>query len=306
MALIAGPTASGKSALAIELAKVSPSGVCINADASQVYADLQILSARPSRAEMENIPHRLFGSIDGAQAYNAARWAEDAKRLLARAWEDEETPVLVGGTGLYINTLLYGIAPVPVIDAQIRADVRDMPQEQAYAQLSQHDPASAARLHPADRTRIARALEVILSTGRTITDWQGQREGGIADIVNLFPIILLPPREWLRERCDRRLEIMFDTGGIEEVAALLERNLAPDLPVMRAIGVPQVAAYIQGQLSRDQALAQAQAATRQYAKRQYTWFRHQPPADWTRHETPLSNDDTTKFAIKLQEYHLTR
>lgn len=278
----------------------------INADASQVYADLQILSARPSPEEMQDVPHRLFGTIDGSQAYNAARWADDVKRLLARAWEDEETPVLVGGTGLYLRTLLYGIAPVPPIDPDIRDTVRDMDTDAAYHDLQHRDPASAARLHPSDRTRILRALEVVRSTGRTLPQWQEQREGGIADMVQLSPIILLPPRDWLRERCDLRLEQMFATGGIEEVAALMDRQLSPDLPVMRAIGVPQVIAYLRGELSRDQALTQAQAATRQYAKRQYTWFRHQPPTDWIRHELPLSNNNIDDLAIKLHNYGLTR
>lgn len=301
IALIAGPTASGKSALAVELAKTYAKGVVINSDASQVYRDLHIISARPSDEEMQDVPHRLFGSVDGCRAYNAASWAEDAKRLLARAWEDEETPVLVGGTGMYLNTLLYGIAPVPEIDAQVRADVRALPVEQAYARLAQHDPASAQRLHPADSTRIARALEVMLSTGKPITYWQQQREGGIADMLHITPLILLPPREWLRERCDLRLEIMFSSGGLEEVAQLRERDLDPNLPVMRAIGVPQILSYLNGEISKDEALTLAQSATRQYAKRQYTWFRHQPPAEWLRHEQPLNSEERRELAIKLHE-----
>lgn len=278
----------------------------VNADASQVYSDLSILSARPSREEMGDVPHRLFGTIDGAQPYNAAHWAEDAKRILARAWEDEQTPILVGGTGLYINTLLHGIAPVPDIDPNIRAEVRAMDPADAYALLEKLDPQSAARLHPADRTRIARALEVVRSTGRTIGDWQQQREGGIGDQIDIAPLILLPPRDWLRDRCDLRLDRMFSEGGIEEVARLRERQLSPDLPVMRAIGVPQVMAYLNGQISRDEALTQAKAATRQYAKRQYTWFRHQPPPDWLRDERPLNAKTIVELAIILQEYLLTR
>lgn len=272
----------------------------INSDASQVYSDLQIISARPSDEEMENVPHHLFGSVDGSHAYNAASWAQDAKRILARAWEDEETPVLVGGTGMYLNTLLYGIAPVPEIQPDVRAAVREMNPAAAYASLSHLDPASAQRLHPADRTRIARALEVVQSTGRSITHWQQQREGGIADMLHIAPLILLPPRDWLRERCDLRLEMMFSSGGLEEVAALRERQLNPDLPVMRAIGVPQIIAYLNGEISKEDALFQAQAATRQYAKRQYTWFRHQPPADWPRHEQALNSGDQRELVIKLQ------
>lgn len=277
----------------------------VNADASQVYADLSILSARPSREEMGDVPHQLFGTIDGAQPYNAALWAEDAKRILARAWEDDHTPILVGGTGLYINTLLHGIAPVPDIDPTIRDEVRAMDPADAYARLGTLDPQSAARLHPADRTRIARALEVVRSTGRTIGTWQQQREGGIGDQIDIVPLIMLPPREWLRDRCDLRLDMMFSEGGIEEVARLRERQLSPDLPVMRAIGVPQVMDYLNGQLSRDDALTQAKAATRQYAKRQYTWFRHQPPADWRREERPLNAKIIDELAIILQQQLLT-
>ncbi|HMO76638.1 MAG TPA: tRNA (adenosine(37)-N6)-dimethylallyltransferase MiaA [Sphingopyxis sp.] len=304
-ALIAGPTASGKSALAVALAKALPGGVVVNADASQVYADIPILSARPTAEEMQGVPHRLFGHVDGAEACNAARWAGDARRALARAWEDDAIPVLVGGTGLYLRTLLFGIAPVPQIDPDVRAAVRPLPVAEAHAALAAADPEAAARLAPADTTRIARALEVVRATGRPLADWQRAREGGIAGDVALAPLILLPPRDWLRERCDARLAAMFDAGAVEEAGALLARTLDPDLPVMRAIGVPQIAAHLRGELTRAEALEQAQAATRQYAKRQYTWFRHQPPADWPRHEESLSVDSINKIVIKLQDRLLT-
>ena len=277
----------------------------VNADASQVYRDLAILSARPTAAEMAGVPHRLFGHVDGAEAYNAARWAADARRALARAWEDDDVPILVGGTGLYLRTLLYGIAPVPDIDPAIRAGVRAMPVAEAHAALAALDPAAAARLSPADAARVARALEVVRSTGRPLADWQQAREGGIADEVALVPLVLLPPRDWLRARCDARLGAMFDAGAADEVAALLARDLDPDLPVMRAIGVPQVAGWLRGELSREEALDRARAATRQYAKRQYTWFRHQLPADWQRHGESLSVDSINKIAIKLRDRLLT-
>ncbi|MGV1682663.1 tRNA (adenosine(37)-N6)-dimethylallyltransferase MiaA [Sphingopyxis sp. NJF-3] len=305
LALIAGPTASGKSALAVALAQAVGRAQVVNADASQVYRDLAILSARPAPAEMAGAPHRLFGHVDGAEAYNAARWAADARRALARAWEDDDVPILVGGTGLYLRTLLHGIAPVPDIDPAIRADVRALPVAEAHAALAALDPAAAARLSPADAARVARALEVIRSTGRPLADWQQAREGGIADEVALVPLVLLPPRDWLRARCDARLEAMFDAGAADEVAALLARDLDPDLPVMRAIGVPQVAAWLRGEISREEALDRARAATRQYAKRQYTWFRHQPPADWQHHDESLSVDSINKIAIKLHDRLLT-
>src|SRR3546814_535144 len=167
------------------------------------------------------------------------------------------------------------------------------------------DPAAAVRLNPADTTRVARALEVVRATGRTLADWQLAREGGIADDIALAPLILLPPRDWLRDRCDRRLVQMFERGAIAEVEALLARRLDPDLPAMPAIGVPQIAAFLRGETTRDDALEQAQAATRQYAKRQYTWFRHQPPADWPRHEESLNIDSIDQLAIILRDKLLT-
>jgi tRNA dimethylallyltransferase len=292
--------------LAVALAKACGRAVVINADASQVYADLAILSARPTAAEMAGVPHRLFGHVDGAEACNAARWAAEARGEIARAHAAGDTPILVGGTGLYIRTLLFGIAPVPTIDPEIREQVRALPVAEAHAALTAADPEAAARLHPADATRVARALEVVRSTGRPLADWQRAREGGIADDIALTPMILLPPRDDLRARCDARLVQMFERGAVAEVEALLARGLDPDLPAMRAIGVPQIAAHLAGAISRDEALAQAQAATRQYAKRQYTWFRHQPPPDWPRHEESLNIDSINKIATILRDRLLTR
>jgi tRNA dimethylallyltransferase len=292
--------------LAVALAKACGRAVVINADASQVYADLAILSARPAAAEMKGVPHRLFGHVDADEACNAARWAAEARGEIARAHAAGDIPILVGGTGLYIRTLLFGIAPVPEIAPEIRATVRAMLVAEAHAALAKADPEAAARLHPADATRVARALEVVRSTGRPLADWQRAREGGIADDIALAPLILLPPRDALRARCDARLVRMFEQGAIAEVEALLARRLDPDLPAMRAIGVPQIAAHLAGTISRDEALAQAQAATRQYAKRQYTWFRHQLPADWPRHEESLNIDSINKIATILRDRLLTR
>ena len=292
--------------MAVALAKALGNGTVVNADASQVYADLAILSARPSDDEMEGVPHRLFGHVDAAEAHNAARWADEARAVIAAAHAAGDVPILVGGTGLYFRTLLDGIAPVPEIDPDIRAAVRALPVADAHAALAQSDPAAAARLNPADTTRVARALEVVRSTGRTLGQWQEAREGGIADTIALTPLILLPPRDWLRERCDRRLEMMFDAGAIDEAAALLARGLDPDLPAMRAIGVPQIARHLAGEIDRAEALTLAQAATRQYLKRQSTWFRNQPPADWPRHETSLSIDNIDELAIILRDSLLTR
>lgn len=304
LALIAGPTASGKSALALELAERT-GGVVINADASQVYADLRVLSARPSAAEMARAPHQLFGHIDGREACSAARWAGDAKREVAAAHAAGRLPILVGGTGLYIRTLLDGIAPVPDIDPAIREAVRAMPVAEAHAALIREDPASAATLAPADMARVARALEVVRSTGRSIRDWRAQKAGGIGGGVALSPLILLPPRDWLAARCDARFEAMLAEGAAEEVRALLARDLPPSLPVMRAIGVPEITAWLAGTISRDEMVARAQAATRQYAKRQYTWFSRQPPEDWPRPHDVIDNKNIDDIVIKLHHSLLT-
>ena len=194
------------------------------------------------------------------------------------------------GTGLYLRTLIEGIAPVPEIDPNVRAEVRALAREEAYAMLRQEDPEAAGRLRPTDTTRIARALEVIRSTGRPLAHWQKEKVGGIGGQFELRPLILLPPRDWLHQRCDQRFEAIFSTKGIEEVSALLKRGLPALAPVMRAIGVPEIAAFVRGESDRYQAMAAGKAATRQYAKRQYTWFRRQPPVDWPRFEEPLDCD----------------
>ena len=290
VALIVGPTASGKSALALEIAKKQPS-VIINADSAQVYRDLRILSARPSDEEMDGIEHRLFGYIDGNEACSAARWATDAKTAIAAAHEGDILPILVGGTGMYVRVLLDGIAPIPEIDPDIRRAVRKMEALEAYRELEKLDPLSAERLHPTDTSRIQRALEVIRSTGKPLDRWHKQKTGGIGEEIKLHPLILLPPREWLYQRCDLRLHQMIESGAREEVEALMSRNLAADLPVMRAIGVPDIAGWLSGEISRESAIERAQAATRQYAKRQYTWFRNQCPPAWPRVEQPLNNQN---------------
>jgi len=304
IALIAGPTASGKSALAVKLAEIA-NGVVINADASQVYTDLRVLSARPDDAEMARAPHRLFGYRDAATACSAADWAADAKTEIAAAHALGRLPVLVGGTGLYIRTLLYGIAPVPDIDPEIRAVARSLPTHRAYFALRHEDPEAARRLAPQDSTRIARALEVVRSTGRTLSSWQEQLEGGIDDQVSIAAAILLPPRDWLYERCDGRFEAMLERGAIAEVEALRDRDLDNELPAMRAIGVRDIIDWLEGRIDRPTMVSQAQAATRRYAKRQYTWFRHQPPEAWTRLDTQLNDNLISGIATKLHYMALT-
>ena len=286
MFLIAGPTASGKSALALALAE-QIRGVIVNADSAQIYRDLPVLSAQPTAEEKARAEHRLYGALDGATACSAADWVEMAKREIAELHAAKRIPILAGGTGLYVRTLLDGIAPVPPIDPAVRREVREASAAINFARLRTLDPEAAARLKPTDSTRLARALEVIVSTGRTLSEWQQQREGGIAADIDLKPLILLPPRKWLYQRCDERLTHMIDAGAVAEVEALLARGLDADLPVMRGIGVREIAAYLLGTATLDGAVAAAQQATRRYAKRQYTWFAHQPPADWPRFREPL-------------------
>jgi tRNA dimethylallyltransferase len=281
LALIAGPTASGKSALALALAETA-GGVVINADSAQVYRDLRLVSARPTPEDEARAPHRLYGYRDGEDICSAADWAADARAAIEAAHQAGHLPVLCGGTGLYIRTLIEGIAPVPEIDPAVRKAVRGMSADEAHAALVGEDREAAARLKPGDTTRTRRALEVVRSTGRTLKAWQAEKVGGIGDVVALRALILLPPRAWLHERCDERFETIFSDKGVEEVSLLLKRRLPPLAPVMRAIGVPEIAAFLQAALTRDQALASGKIATRQYAKRQYTWFRRQPPADWPR------------------------
>ena len=286
MFLIAGPTASGKSALALALAE-QIRGVIVNADSAQIYRDLPVLSAQPTAEEKARAEHRLYGALDGATACSAADWVEMAKREIAELHAAKRIPILAGGTGLYVRTLLDGIAPVPPIDPAVRREVREASAAINFARLRTLDPEAAARLKPTDSTRLARALEVIVSTGRTLSEWQQQREGGIAADIDLKPLILLPPRKWLYQRCDERLTHMIDAGAVAEVEALVARGLDADLPVMRGIGVREIAAYLLGTATLDGAVAAAQQATRRYAKRQYTWFAHQPPADWPRFREPL-------------------
>lgn len=320
VALIAGPTASGKSALALALARAladaGRAAVIINADASQVYADIPILSAAPTPADMRAVPHRLVGHIDGAQACDAARWAADAKGAIAEAHAGGAIPIIAGGTGLYIDTLLRGIAPVPDIPPPLRAQIRALPVGDAYRRLQSADPGAASRLKPLDKTRIARALEVVDATGIPLSVWQTRRAGGIADAVALTPLILLPPRPWLNDRCDARLTRMVANGAVAEVEALLDRRLDPSLPVMNAIGVPQIAAALSGECGAEGrytldgmlawAIDWAQRSTRHYAKRQYTFFRGQFPAEWPRETRELNDSEIQEIAIKLRDLVLTR
>ncbi len=299
VALIAGPTASGKTALALRLAK-SGNFVIINADSAQVYSDLPILSAQPTAAEQDTVPHKLFGYLDGLTPCSAARWAADAKVAIAQAHASGATPILVGGSGLYIQTLLEGIAPIPEVDPDLRARIRGMSVNEAYAELQLQDPQVAATLACTDISRITRALEVVESTGRSILEWRKTKTGGIGAEISLCPLLLLPPRAWLYQRCDVRFEMMMQQGAIPEVEALLKLDLPGDAPIMRAIGVPEITDYLNGVSSRKDAVERGQIATRQYAKRQFTWFRNQAPIQWRRLETEINDSNIDNFEILFQ------
>ena len=289
VAVIAGPTASGKSAIALRLAETT-GGAVINADSAQIYRDLPILSAAPTADDRSRAEHRLYGVLDGAEPCSAADWAELARSEIAGLHADSRLPILVGGTGLYLRTLLDGIAPVPGIDPAIRAEVRAASVAENLAALAPLDPVAASTLNPGDTTRIARALEVVRSTGRTLGDWQAHREGGIGDKIDLKALVLTPPRPWLYECCDLRFRQMVEQGALQEVETLLARGLNSELPVMRAIGVAELGAHLRGELTLEEAVTAGVQATRRYAKRQYTWFAHQPPPEWLRFHDPPEGD----------------
>ena len=249
---------------------------------------------------MGDVPHELYGYIDGSEPCSAARWAEDAKRTIAKAHAQNKLPIIVGGTGLYVRTLLDGIAPIPDIDPEIRSKVRNSDTLEAYQALQIEDAVSAKRLQPNDTNRIKRALEIIRSTGKTMDHWHRHMTGGIADEISLKAAVLLPPRDWLHERCNIRFMQMIERGARKEVEALLVLNLPDDCPVSRAIGVREITALIEGKVDESEAISLAQAATRQYAKRQYTWFRNQCPEDWPCIDEIINVDNVNNIVRILQ------
>jgi tRNA dimethylallyltransferase len=276
--LIAGPTASGKSALALSLARQA-GGVVINTDSMQVYRDLRVLTARPSRSEEAEAPHRLFGHVDAGLNFSAGAWVADAAHVLAEARVQNRLAIFVGGSGLYFKALTRGLSAVPPIPSEIREAVRERLErdgvEALHAELSRRDAVSAERLKPRDRTRIARALEVILATGRSLSDWHREGLPPLLPQGTFRALYLAPERDALYARIDARFEAMLDAGALEEVAQLAARDLDPLLPAMKAHGVPALIRHLRGEITRDEASAIGRADTRHYAKRQFTWFRHQ-------------------------------
>jgi tRNA dimethylallyltransferase len=290
--LIAGPTASGKSALALRWAETTGAEI-INADSMQLYADLRVLTARPSPEEELRARHHLYGVADAAETWSVGAWLRAATKALAEIAAQGRPAIVVGGTGLYFSALTQGLAEVPAIPDDVRVDVRerlDRLGEDAFRQaLAQADPRAAARIAAGDRQRLSRAMEVASATGRSLTDWQASTTPLLAPDA-YQSLVLDPPRETLYARCDARLGAMAADGGLEEVRALMARRLDPELPAMKALGVREFARYLTGELTLDEALSLARQETRRYAKRQSTWFRNQTP-HWPRTSDPSSWTD---------------
>jgi tRNA dimethylallyltransferase len=287
--LIAGPTASGKSALALRLAEET-GGMIINTDSMQVYDVLNLLTARPGPDDLKLAPHYLYGHVLPSVAYSTGRWFTDVEEVLDRAELSEKPVIFVGGTGLYFRALLGGLSVMPEIPAYIRAHWRQQDAEQGagklHAILAERDPAAASTLRPTDSQRIVRALEVIDASGRSIIEWQKETGRPLINAEAARKIVIEPDRKWLGERIASRFGSMMKSGAIEEVKALLSLGLPNDLPAMRAIGVSEIAEMLAGRLSTEQAAELATIATRQYAKRQMTWFRNQLNDDWERLSYP--------------------
>jgi len=298
--LIAGPTASGKSALALRLAEANDAEI-VNADALQVYLDLRVLSARPSPEDEARAPHHLFGVADAAEGWTVGRWLRAALPILGDIQARGRPAILVGGTGLYFRALTQGLADIPGVPAAVQREIDarfDTGGEAAFReQLRVADPVAEARIAANDRQRLTRALAVAEATGRPLSAWQADTRPALpAD--GWRGVVLDPPRESLHPRCDARLELMMDQGAVEEAAALTARGLEDRLPAMKAVGLRELAAYARGETSRAEALAAAQAATRQYAKRQTTWFRNQAP-DWPRVNATETDEQRRELAPAL-------
>ena len=295
--LIAGPTASGKSALALRLAE-KLGGTIVNTDSMQVYRDLRIITARPSPAEEARVPHRLYGHVDAAENYSVGRWCRDVAEALAETVAQGRVPILVGGTGLYFKALTRGLAAVPPIPAEIRAQVRGRLQSEGVAplfdELAKRDPVTAQRLMPNDRSRISRAMEVVLATGRSLSDWHRDGQPALIDPERAAKVFITCERRQLVARIETRFAAMLKAGALEEVGVLAARRLDPMLPAMKAHGVPWLIRHLNGEISLDEAAAGAVMDTRRYAKRQVTWFRNEMK-DW-----PSAGPDEAPKALESQ------
>jgi tRNA dimethylallyltransferase len=295
--LIAGPTASGKSALALALAE-KLGGTIVNADSMQVYRDLRIITARPLPEEEARVPHWLYGHVDAAENYSVGHWCRDMAEAVAEITAQGRIPILVGGTGLYFKVVTNGLAAVPPIPADIRAQVRRRLKDEGvaplYAELIVRDPATAHRLMPNDRSRISRALEVVLATGRSLTDWHRDGLPALIDPNRAAKVFVTCERKELVARIEARFTAMLSAGALDEVRALAARQLDPLLPAMKAHGVPWLIRHLKGEISLDEAAAGAVMDTRRYAKRQVTWFRNQMPG-WMWSTPQAAADEILKW-----------
>lgn len=290
--LIHGPTASGKTALAIEVAR-KLGGEVINADSMQVYSDLQVISARPTEEEMSGVPHHLFGYVDAATRYSTGEWLEAARGVLKRLQRQNKHAVIVGGTGLYLLALTQGLSDIPPVPDDIRAEVKLISDSEGAeglrARLAPHDPELAERLGSGDKQRLARAYEVWMATGRPLSDFQTDRQPPVLKDGEWVGYALTPPRASLYKKIDRRFEGMLMQGAMAEARALVSRNLDPELPAMKAHGMPWIAAFVRGEISAEEAAENAKRDTRRYAKRQFTWIGRQFPF-WPRIPSPEIGD----------------
>ncbi|KAB2699610.1 tRNA (adenosine(37)-N6)-dimethylallyltransferase MiaA [Ochrobactrum sp. Kaboul] len=288
--LIAGPTASGKSALAVHMARET-GGFIVNTDSMQVYDVLDLLTARPGADDLASAEHHLYGHVAPSVSYSTGKWFADVAALLAQPELTGRTPIFVGGTGLYFRALLGGLSQMPEVSPDVRNHWRARMEaegaEALHRALSERDPQMAATLQPTDSQRIVRALEVIESTGKSLSEWQQTKGHVLVDDQSARKVVLLPERGWLSERIARRFALMWNNGAIDEVKALLALQLDPALPAMKAIGVREISAFLEGTMSEDEAIERSVIATRQYAKRQSTWFRNQLDKSWNF----LSNSD---------------
>lgn len=300
--LIAGPTASGKSGLALAIAEQT-GGTIINADSMQVYRDLRVLTARPAVEDEARCPHRLYGHVDGADAYSAGRWVREAAAAIAAERAAGRLPIVVGGTGLYFLALLDGLSPIPEVPDPIRARWRTEAETVGAAGLhrllAERDTAMAERLAPTDAQRIVRALEVLEATGRSLAYWQALPRQPVLAAEATLRLVVTPDRAALYRACDARLETMVAEGALDEVAALMERQLDPGLPVMRALGVAPFARHLRGECDLAAALGAAQLETRQYVKRQLTWLRRHMIA-WTSVRTQLLETETGRIVALIK------
>jgi len=300
--LIAGPTASGKSGLALDLAE-ELGGIVINADSMQVYRELRVLTARPSVADEARAPHALYGSVDGSDAYSAGRYVADAKRVLDEAQKSRRLPIFVGGTGLYFKALIEGLSPIPPVAEDVRAFWRREAAEKGaahvFAQLTARDSEMAGRLAPGDTQRIVRALEVIDSTGQSLAEWQRLPREPVLDLAETLPLLVMPERAELVQRIDRRFDEMIRIGALDEVAQLDRLGLDPKLPIMGALGVGPLRRHLAGTLSFDEAVEAGKVESRQYSKRQATWARGNM-ISWKRLNTQEMERERSKIVRFIQ------